>query len=129
APDYEFSGSISGLAADTDYLVYLVTTEDDFQTVVIETTESPTAVPFTTTAAPTPLTATLFPADDAPNVPVSTSTFEIRFSEDVELAGGTVLVELYQSGTVVGSTGLYSSNISNNVVSLSFNHTLEYEKE
>ena len=78
---------------------------------------------------PNSLTADLSPADDASNVPVSTSNFEIRFSEDVELAGGTVLVELYQSGTVVGSTGLYSSNISNNVVSLFFNHTLEYEKE
>src|SRR5690554_3559193 len=84
---------------------------------------------FTTTAPPTSLTASLTPADDAPNVPVSTSIFEITFSENVELAGGTVLVELYQSGTVVGSTGLYSSNISNKVVSLSFNHTLSYEKE
>src|SRR5690554_5523972 len=126
--DYEFFGSISGLAADTEYVVYLVTTEDDFQTVVIETTE-PTSVSFSTITGPTPLTADLSPLDDALNVPVSTSTFEITFSENVVLAGGNVLVELYQSGTVVGSTGLYSSNISNNVVSLSFNHTLEYEKE
>src|SRR5690554_3825101 len=126
--DYEFFGSISGLAADTEYVVYLVTTEDDFQTVVIETTE-PTSVSFSTITGPTPLTADLSPLDDALNVPVSTSTFEITFSENVVLAGGNVLVELYQSGTVVGSTGLYPSNISNNVVSLSFNHTLEYEKE
>src|SRR5690554_5722322 len=95
----------------------------------LETWDPMPAWSFTTTAAPTPLTATLSPADNAPNVPVPTSIFEITFSENVELAGGTVLVELYQSGTVVGSTGLYSSNISNKVVSLSFNHTLSYEKE
>src|SRR5690554_5634834 len=128
APGTEFSIEAYNLSSETSYVAYFVTTEGFF-TPVIETTEPPTAVPFTTEAAPTPLNATLSPADDATNVPVSTSTFEIRFSEDVELAGGAVLVELYQSGTFVGSTGLYSLNISNNVVSLSFNHTLEYEKE
>ena len=127
ASNTKFSIEAYNLSSETSYVAYFVTTED-FETSVIGATE-PTAVPFTTTAAPTPLTADLSPADDAPNVPVSTSTFEITFSENVELAGGTVLVELYQSGTVVGSTGLYSTNISNNVVSLSFNHTLEYEKE
>src|SRR5690554_369427 len=128
APGTEFSIEAYNLSSETSYVAYFVTTEG-FSTPVIETTEPPTEFPFTTTATPTPLTATLSPADDAPNVPVSTSTFEITFSENVELAGGTVLVELYQSGTVVGSTGLYSSNISNNVVSLSFNHTLEHAKE
>lgn len=127
ASNTKFSIEAYNLSSETSYVAYFVTTED-FETSVIGATE-PTAVPFTTTAPPTPLTASLSPADDAPNVPVSTSTFVLTFSEDVELAGGTVLVELYQSGTVVGSTGLYSSNISNKVVSLSFNHTLEYEKE
>ena len=122
-----YSLEINSFDSESSYYVYLVTTNASGDP-VIETTE-PTAVHFTTTAAPTPLTATLSPADDATNVPVSTSTFEITFGENVELAGGTVLVELYQSGTVVGSTGLYSSNISNNVVSLSFNHTLEHAKE
>lgn len=85
---------------------------------------------FTTESAPAALTvSSLTPSDDAPNVPISTSTFVLTFSENVELAGGTVLVELLQSGSVVGSTGLYSSNISDNVISLTFNHALGYAEE
>src|SRR5690554_733019 len=86
---------------------------------------------FTTEAAPTPLTATLSPVDDTPNVPVSTATFAIRFSEDVEMADGTFYADLFEVGVeeAVEAKRLYSTNISNNVVSLSFNHTLEYEKE
>src|SRR5690554_4932576 len=86
---------------------------------------------FTTEAIGRALCRKLSPVDDTPNVPVSTATFEIRFSEDVEMADGTFYAELFEVGVieVVDSERLYSTNISNNVVSLSFNHTLEYEKE
>lgn len=129
ASDTEFSFEAYSLSSETSYVAYFVTTED-FATSVIGATE-PTAVPFTTTATPTPLTATLSPADDATNVPVSTSNFVLTFSENVELADGTFYAELFEVGVIeaVDAKRLYSTNISNNVVSLSFNHTLEHAKE
>src|SRR5690554_5361671 len=97
ASDTEFSFEAYNLSSETSYVAYFVTTED-FATSVFGATE-PTAVPFTTTAAPTPLTATLSPADDAPNVPVSTSTFVLTFSEDIRFnPSGTFYYEIYEVG-------------------------------
>ena len=133
SPGYVFSGSISGLAADTEYVVYLVTTEDDFQPVVIETTE-PTSVSFSTITGPTPLTATLSPADDAPNVPVSTSTFVLTFSEDIEFTGaGNMYAGLYKNGSSVEGQLLATSNGNvvidnlNNSLTISFSHSFDYD--
>src|SRR5690554_6929277 len=84
-PDREYSESISGLAADTDYVVYLVTTDDDFQPVVIETTE-PTAVPFTTEPAPFTLDLQV-PEDGASDVALNASLFA-TFNQGILLGSG-----------------------------------------
>jgi len=130
-PDNVFSGSISGLAADTEYVVYLVTTEDDFQTVVIETTE-PTAVPFTTTATPTPLTATLSPENGATNVPVNTTEFVLTFDEDIELVGADKYAKLFIKDEQYSSrvVELNPTMIDGNTLNLSFgSNILSYETE
>src|SRR5690554_3204846 len=97
-PDREYSESISGLAADTDYVVYLVTTDDDFQPVVIETTE-PTAVPFTT--EPAPLTLDLqVPEDGASDVALNASLVA-TFNQGIQLGSGAeVHIYDYQSELV-----------------------------
>src|SRR5690554_4056461 len=86
---------------------------------------------FTTTAAPTPLTATLSPADDATNVPVSTSTFEITFSENVKMADGEFFVRLFEKGVTPSKRGveLYSGLISGTIVSIDFDFQFLYGKE
>src|SRR5690554_1901140 len=84
-PDREYSESISGLAADTDYVVYLVTTDDDFQPVVIETTE-PTAVPFTTEPAPFTLDLQV-PEDGASDVALNASLVA-TFNQGILLGSG-----------------------------------------
>src|SRR5690554_5186507 len=86
---------------------------------------------FTTVSAPTPLTATLSPADDATNVPVSTSTFEIRFSEDVKMADGVFFVSLFEKGVTPSKRNveLYSGLISNTIVSIDFDFQFLYGKE
>src|SRR5690554_6847805 len=86
---------------------------------------------FTTTAAPAPLTATLSPADDAPNVPVSTSTFVLTFSEDVELADGEFFVRLFEKGVTPSkrTVELYSDLISDTIVSIDFDFQFLYGKE
>src|SRR5690554_1701354 len=131
-----FSFQFQNLPSSANFLVYLVTVEygEDMSLVIEDeiSSGSATSLPLNTLPRPTPLTASLTPVDDAPNVPVSTSTFELTFSEDVELADGTFYADLFEVGVeeAVDAKRLYSSNISNNnVVSLSFNHTLEYEKE
>src|SRR5690554_6057767 len=99
-PDREYSESISGLAADTEYVVYLVTTEGDFQTVVIETTESPTAVPFTTKAAPLTLDLQV-PEDGASDVALSASLVA-TFNQNIHLGSGAeVHIYDYQSESLV----------------------------
>lgn len=135
ASNNEFSIEAFGLDAETAYVVYIVTTENDYETVVIETTE-PTAVPFTTTAAPTPLTATLSPADDATNVPVSTSTFVLTFSEDVEFTGAeNMYAGLYKNGSSVEGQLLATSNGNvvidnlNNSLTISFSHSFDYDTD
>lgn len=129
ASDTEFSFEAYSLSSETSYVAYFVTTED-FETSVIGATE-PTAVPFTTRATPTPLTATLSPADDATNVPVSTSTFEIRFSEDVEMADGVFFVSLFEKGVTRSKRNveLYSDLISGTIVSIDFDFQFLYGKE
>src|SRR5690554_3948290 len=98
-PDREYSESISGLAADTEYVVYLVTTEGDFQTVVIETTESPTAVPFTTKAAPLTLDLQV-PEDGASDVALNASLVA-TFNQNIQLGSGAeVHIYDYQSELV-----------------------------
>src|SRR5690554_4530174 len=86
---------------------------------------------FTTTAAPAPLTATLSPADDATNVPVSTSTFEITFSENVKMADGEFFVRLFEIGVTPSKRGveLYSGLISGTIVSIDFDFQFLYGKE
>lgn len=86
---------------------------------------------FTTVSAPTPLTATLSPADDATNVPVSTSTFEIMFSEDVKMADGVFFVSLFEKGVTPSKRNveLYSGLISNTIVSIDFDFQFLYGKE
>src|SRR5690554_3015794 len=86
---------------------------------------------FTTTAAPAPLTATLSPADDATNVPVSTSTFEITFSENVKMADGEFFVRLFEKGVTPSKRGveLYSGLISGTIVSIDFDFQFLYGKE
>src|SRR5690554_5910379 len=86
---------------------------------------------FTTVSAPTPLTATLSPADDATNVPVSTSTFEIRFSEDVKMADGVFFVSLFEKGVTPSKRNveLYSGLISDTIVSIDFDFQFLYGKE
>jgi hypothetical protein len=135
APGTEFSIEAFGLDAETAYVVYIVTTENDYETVVIETTE-PTAVPFTTTVAPTPLTATLSPANDATNVPVSTSTFVLTFSEDVEFTGAeNMYAGLYKNGSSVEGQLLATSNGNvvidnlNNSLTISFSHSFDYDTD
>src|SRR5690554_748955 len=89
---------------------------------------------FTTVSAPTPLTATLSPADGAPNVPVSTSTFEIRFSENVEFTGAeSMYAGLYKNGSSVEGQLLATSNENvvidnlNNSLTISFSHSFDYD--
>lgn len=111
SPNYVFSGSISGLAADTEYVVYLVTTEDDFQTVVIETTELPTAVPFTTEAAPLTLDLQV-PEDGASDVALNASLVA-TFNQNIQLGSGAeVHIYDYQFESLVETitTGLSVSD-------------------
>src|SRR5690554_5856971 len=134
APGFEFSGSISGLAADTEYVVYLVTTEDDFQTVVIETTEptEPTAVPFTTEVAPEPLlmdTSSLSPENSSDEVPRA-PTLEVSFNQAITWgSSGVLTIRRYDNGATAatiyrGGTG---ATISQNKLSIIFSSdSLEY---
>ena len=86
---------------------------------------------FTTKAAPTPLTATLSPADDATNVPVSTSNFVLTFSEDVKMADGEFLVRLFEKGASRSkrTVELDSDLINGNIVSIDFDFQFLYGKE
>src|SRR5690554_5971550 len=86
---------------------------------------------FTTVSSPTTLTATLSPVDDATYVPVSTSTFEIRFSEDVKMADGVFFVSLFEKGVTPSKRNveLYSGLISNTIVSIDFDFQFLYGKE
>ena len=131
APDTEFSIEAFGLDAETAYVVYIVTTENDYETVVIETTE-PTAVPFTTTAAPTPLTATLSPENGATNVPVNTTEFVLTFDEDIELVGADKYAKLFIKDEQYSSrvVELNPTMIDGNTLNLSFgSNILSYETE
>src|SRR5690554_95647 len=129
APGTEFSIEAYNLSSETSYVAYFVTTEG-FSTPVIETTE-PTSVSFSTITGPASLTADLSPLDDAPNVPVSTSTFEITFSEDVEMADGVFFVSLFEKGVTPSKRNveLYSGLISGTIVSIDFDFQFLYGKE
>src|SRR5690554_2818040 len=137
APGFEFPGSISGLAADTEYVVYLVTTEDDFQTVVIETTEptEPTAVPFTTEVAPEPLlmdTSSLSPENSSDEVPRA-PTLEVSFNQAITW-GPTGVLTIHRSDNDAPAATISreqtGATISQNQLSIVFSsESLEYGTE
>jgi hypothetical protein len=88
SPDTEFTIGLSGLLAETNYVLYLVTVESDFVTVVIEA-GSPTAIPFTTEAEPVIIPApaivpgTMLPAPSATEVSRAPA-IEVQFDKQIQ---------------------------------------------
>src|SRR5690554_2075871 len=124
--------STSSLDFETEYWVYISESALEVDGIAWnQLLASPGEWSFTTKAAPTPLTATLSPADDATNVPVSTSTFEITFSENVKMADGEFFVRLFEKGVTPSKRGveLYSGLISGTIVSIDFDFQFLYGKE
>ncbi|WP_088654676.1 Ig-like domain-containing protein [Geofilum rhodophaeum] len=124
--------STSSLDFETEYWVYISESALEVDGIAWnQLLAIPGEWSFTTTAAPTPLTATLSPVDDTPNVPVSTATFEITFSEDVEMADGVFFVSLFEKGVTPSKRNveLYSGLISGTIVSIDFDFQFLYGKE
>ncbi|GAO28923.1 Ig-like domain-containing protein [Geofilum rubicundum] len=67
--------------------------------------------------------------DNAIDIPIGTSSFELTFSENIALANGNFYVELLEEGVSKEIQSVGDSHISNNVLSLSFNYSLGYAKE
>src|SRR5690554_3120716 len=131
-----FSFQFQNLPSSANFLVYLVTVEyGEDKSLVIEdeiSSGSATSLPLNTLPPPTPLTATLSPADDATNVHVSTSTFEITFSEDVEFTDSGS-ARLFKDGSYLEALELLSENgntvISGNTLTLTFINSLAYSSD
>src|SRR5690554_4660568 len=79
------------------YYLYLVSSSVFPTAGTVES--APTVIQFNTPAAPAPLTATLNPFDNAPDISVNTSSFVLTFSEAIKYnSTGTYFIRLYESG-------------------------------
>src|SRR5690554_3502756 len=88
---------------------------------------------FTTEAdASLPVTATLAPLDDTTDLPVTTTSFVLTFSEDVEFTDSGN-ARLFKDGNYLESLELFSGNgnavISGNTLTLTFVNSLAYSSD